>query len=113
MLEGWEWLIIGVVAIVIIMWGPAKIPEFAKALGRAKGEFSKASKEFNDAATMTANAPTATAPAAPAATAQTPVLKSKDEMLLQTAHNLGVQSDGKTREQITEEVGQKVKSLNN
>ena len=54
MLEGWEWIIIGVVAIVIIMWGPAKIPEFAKALGRAKGEFSKAQKEFTDAATLTA-----------------------------------------------------------
>ena len=51
MLEGWEWIIIGVVAIVIIMWGPAKIPEFAKALGRAKGEFNKASKEFTTAAT--------------------------------------------------------------
>ena len=51
MLEGWEWIIIGVVAIVIIMWGPAKIPEFAKALGRAKGEFNKAQKEFTDAAT--------------------------------------------------------------
>jgi TatA/E family protein of Tat protein translocase len=45
MLDGWEWIIIGVVAIVIIMWGPAKIPEFAKSLGRAKGEFSKAQKE--------------------------------------------------------------------
>ena len=53
MLEGWEWIIIGVVAIVIILWGPAKIPEFAKALGRAKGEFSKASKEFTDAAKAT------------------------------------------------------------
>ncbi len=50
MLEGWEWIIIGVVAIVIIMWGPAKIPQFARALGQAKGEFSKASKEFNNAA---------------------------------------------------------------
>ena len=48
MLDGWEWIIIGVVAIVIIMWGPAKIPEFAKALGRAKGEFSKAQKEFTE-----------------------------------------------------------------
>ena len=56
MFEGWEWLIIGVVAIVIIMWGPSKIPEFAKALGRAKGEFDKASKEFQTAATTTANA---------------------------------------------------------
>ena len=52
MLEGWGWIIIGVVAIVIIMWGPAKIPQFARALGQAKGEFSKASKEFNNAANL-------------------------------------------------------------
>ncbi len=111
MLEGWEWLIIGVVAIVIIMWGPAKIPEFAKALGRAKGEFSKASKEFTDAATLTANSPAATVTPTSAA-APTQVLKSKDEMLLETARNLGISTDGKTREQLTEEVGTKVKSLN-
>jgi sec-independent protein translocase protein TatA len=110
MLEGWEWLIIGVVAIVIIMWGPAKIPEFAKALGRAKGEFSKASKEFSDAATTTANAPATTFVAAPAP-APVQTLKSKDEMLLETARNLGISTDGKTREQITEEVGIKVKLL--
>ncbi len=103
MLEGWEWLIIGVVAIVIIMWGPAKIPEFAKALGRAKGEFSKAQKEFSDAALTTEN--TSTAPGAK------PALKSKDEMLLETAKNLGISTDGKTKEQITEEVAQKVKML--
>jgi sec-independent protein translocase protein TatA len=113
MLEGWEWLIIGVVAIVIIMWGPAKIPEFARAIGRAKGEFNKASKEFTDAATMTAAAPAATvvapAPAAPAASA--PVLKSKDEVLVDTARNLGIETDGKTREQITEEINIKVKLL--
>ena len=109
MLEGWEWLIIGVVAIVIIMWGPAKIPEFAKALGRAKGEFSKASKEFSDAATMTANAP-ATTVASPA-TAPAQNLKSKDEMLLDTAKNLGIDTFGKTREQISEEVNIKVKLL--
>jgi sec-independent protein translocase protein TatA len=113
MLEGWEWLIIGVVAIVIIMWGPAKIPEFARSLGRAKGEFAKASKEFSDAATSTANAPTATviapAPVAPAPAAST--LKSKDEVLVETARNLGIETEGKTREQITEEINIKVKLL--
>ncbi len=109
MLEGWEWLIIGVVAIVIIMWGPAKIPEFAKALGRAKGEFSKASKEFENAATATANAPSSTGPAAIVAPAQS--VKSKDEVLLQTAQNLGISTDGKTREQLTEEINFKVKQL--
>ena len=103
MLEGWEWLIIGVVAIVIIMWGPAKIPEFAKALGRAKGEFSKAQKEFTTAALDTENGPSTAA--------AKPVIRSKDEMLLQAAKNLGISTDGKTREQITEEISMKAKLL--
>jgi len=109
MLEGWEWLIIGVVAIVIIMWGPAKIPEFAKALGKAKGEFSKAQKEFTDAAMTTASPQTTTTITAPSLQAQP--LKSKDEMLLETARNLGISTSGKTREQITEEINAKVKLL--
>jgi sec-independent protein translocase protein TatA len=96
MLSGWEWIIIGVVAIVIIMWGPSKIPELAKALGKAKGEFDKASKEFQDAASTTANAPK---------------IRSNDEILLETAQNLGIATDGKTREQISAEIAEKVKSM--
>jgi len=104
MLEGWEWIIIGVVAIVIIMWGPAKIPQFARALGQAKGEFSKASKEFNDAASQESSGKPA--PSAPAQT-----IKTKDEMLLETAQKLGISTEGKTREQISEEISVKVKIL--
>lgn len=96
MLEGWEWIVIGIVAVVIILWGPAKIPEFAKALGRAKGEFSKASKEFTEAA----NAPE-----------EKKGLKSKDEVLMETAHNLGISTVGKTREQLTNEIELKLKTI--
>jgi sec-independent protein translocase protein TatA len=113
MLEGWEWIIIGVVAIVVIMWGPAKIPQFARALGQAKGEFNKASKEFNTAALTTENAaPVAAAPvvAAPAP-APAPTIKTKDEMILETAQKLGIPTEGKTREQLTEEISVKVKLL--
>jgi sec-independent protein translocase protein TatA len=109
MLEGWEWIIIGVVAIVIIMWGPAKIPEFAKSLGKAKGEFNKAQKEFTDAATAaTTTTTTAYVPSRPS-----PVntIKSKDEMLLETAQQLGISTDGKTRDQIAEEISIKAKLL--
>ena len=108
MLEGWEWIIIGVVAIIIIMWGPAKIPQFARALGQAKGEFKKASKEFNNAAneaSISTNAAQATAPV-PAQT-----MKTKDEMLLETAQKLGIPTEGKTREQLSEEISIKVKIL--
>jgi sec-independent protein translocase protein TatA len=111
MLEGWEWIIIGVVAIVIIMWGPAKIPEFAKALGRAKGEFNKASKEFNDAAATTANAPTTTNTTVVAEPKPAPTIKTKDEMLIETAQKLGISSEGKTREQLSEEISVKAKLL--
>ncbi len=96
MLSGWEWIIIGVVAIVIIMWGPSKIPELAKALGKAKGEFDKASKEFRETASTTANAPK---------------IRSNDEILLETARNLGIATDGKTREQISTEIAEKVKLM--
>lgn len=101
MLEGWEWLIIGAVAIIIIIWGPSKIPELAKALGRAKGEFNKASKEFKDASTVAENTPTTPAPQ----------IKSKDEMLLSTAKELGISTEGKTKEQISEEISSKVKAI--
>ncbi len=114
MLEGWEWIIIGVVAIVIILWGPSKIPEFAKALGRAKGEFSKAQKDFTEAAanppptqTGASSTPAAAAPAVPHQT----TIRTKDEMLIETAQKLGVSTEGKTREEITEEISVKVKLL--
>ena len=105
MLEGWEWIIIGVVAIVIIMWGPSKIPEFAKALGRAKGEFSKAQKDFSDAATAAEKAPTTPS--------QTAVIRSKDDVLLSTAKDLGISTEGKTREQLSDEIATKAKALGN
>jgi len=108
-LEGWEWIIIGVVAIVIIMWGPGKIPEFAKALGRAKGEFNKASKEFTDVATSIPTTITTTAAVAEPKPTQT--IKTKDEMLLDTAQKLGIPTDGKTREQLSDEISIKVKIL--
>ena len=110
MLEGWEWIIIGVVAIVIIMWGPAKIPEFARALGRAKGEFNKAQKEFTDAATSsvtTSNNVTVT----DSRGAPGPTIKTRDELLLGTAQRLGISTEGKTREEISEEISVKVKLL--
>jgi sec-independent protein translocase protein TatA len=106
MLEGWEWIVIGGVAIVIIMWGPAKIPEFARAIGRAKGEFNKASKEFEDAATVT----TVSAPTAPSAQPIKP-LKSRDEILIETARTLGISTDGLTREQIAQEISNKANAL--
>jgi len=111
MLEGWEWIIIGVVAIVIIMWGPSKIPQFARALGRAKGEFNQASKEFNDAANVDSPPQPVSTNASPAPSSVRPVAKTNDQVLFETAKKLGVSTDGKTRQQLSDEISLKVQAL--
>jgi sec-independent protein translocase protein TatA len=108
MLDGFEWIIVGAIAIVVILWGPAKIPEFARALGRAKGEFNKAQDEFNKAASETPPQKAASNFVAP----PQPPLKSRDEVLIDAARSLGISTEGKTREQISEEISLKAKLLN-
>jgi len=93
-LVGWEWLVILIVAVVIFLWGPAKIPELARALGKAKGEFERASKEFEEAAKIELEKSSES---------------KSDDALIETAKKLGISTEGKTREQISQEIIEKVK----
>ena len=112
MLDGFEWLIVGGIAIAFLLWGPAKIPEFAKALGRAKGEFDNASREFQNAAISTTTLTTpSTAQTVKVSASSQPTMKTKQEVLLDTAHSLGLQTEGKTQQQISEELSAVVKNL--
>lgn len=43
MIGGTEWIVIGLV--VLVLFGGAAIPKFARSLGRAKREFEKGLKE--------------------------------------------------------------------
>ena len=98
-LDPLELIIIGVIVVVVLLWGPGKIPEFARAIGRARKEFEQASKELT--------APGST----PAGTSggQVAPPKTGDEILIDTAHRLGIVTDGKTREQISDEIIWKTK----
>jgi len=81
--------VIGIIA-VLILWGPKKLPELAKAIGEAKKEFNRASKE------LTSSPPTETKP-------------SSEDLLIETARKLGISTEGKTREQISQEIVEKAK----
>ncbi len=98
MLSGWEWIVILGVAVIVILWGPAKIPELAKALGKAKGEFDKASLEYKNAALeqMTSNQP---------------VKKQSrsDEGLNALADKYAIETEGKSDDEISKEIIERIK----
>ena len=87
-----QWIVIAVVVIVFLMYGPKKIPELARSIGLAR-------KEFNDASKVPLDSPVAAAPAAAVATAP-----STGDTLLDTARKLGINTEGKTRDQISSEI---------
>jgi len=95
-----QWIIIGVIVIVIFLWGPQKIPDLAKALGRAKREFDDASHEMSSSIAGVGSTASTTAPGARPATPDV----SADQALLAAARGLGITTAGKTRAQISQEI---------
>ncbi len=85
-----QWIVIGVIVIIIFLWGPQKIPDIAKALGSAKREFEKASKDVGDTMSPTPM--------------RTTTDMTADQALVETARKLGITTDGKTRAQISQEI---------
>jgi len=65
--------------------GPKRIPDLARAIGQARGEFERASREYVN----------------PAATVSAP---TSDDILIETAKKLGINTEGKTKEQISQEI---------
>ena len=78
-------LILAVVAVLLI-WGPQKIPELARSIGRARREFDDASKGLVQ----------------PTTTSSTNT--SSPDTLVETAQKLGINTQGKTRQEISDEI---------
>ena len=85
-----EFILIGVV--IILFFGAAKIPDLARALGRAKGEFEKGSREH------------AAAPAAREATLE----DAERERVMKAARELGIPTEGRSLSDIKSDVRAKM-----
>jgi sec-independent protein translocase protein TatA len=99
MITAWEWLVILIAIIVLILWGPSKIPELARALGKAKAEFEKASKEYLRELEEQPK------------TLKTKTSISDDEIIILMAKALGISTEGKTKEEIISEILANIKAL--
>jgi sec-independent protein translocase protein TatA len=98
LLQGSEWLVV-VVIVVVLIFGAGKIPDLAKSLGRAQGEFQKAKVESDLELQKLKQGLTPPQGSAP------PQLSDHDK-LLKAANELGVSTDGKSDEQIRQDVKQ-------
>lgn len=92
-------LIVGALVVVFIMWGPKKIPELARALGQAKNEFAAgAAQKPAGLGSLVGTFASVTSPAAATAPASA---QGPDAALIETAERLGIPTEGKTAEQIS------------
>lgn len=117
-LDPLEFGTIAAIILVFFLWGPQKIPELARLAAQARREFENASREFQNVSTSIQNGTSpllgssATAPKSTPALSQpgaVPALpqstgKTGDQLLIEAARRLGIETGGKTREQIQEEI---------
>jgi len=110
-------IVIAVVVLVFLMWGPKKIPELARSIGLTRKEFSDASKPGASALDSAASLSTAVGKLAGAAGAQPQVPvqtvpnSSGGDGLVEAAKCLGLPTEGKTREEVSSEILQNAQAV--
>ena len=90
---GINWLVIILLIAIVFLWSPRKIPELARSLGQAKREFDNAMREVSTAASTPQQA-----------------MLPPDAQLVNTAKRLGIATEGKSAEQLTQEIVSKADS---
>ncbi len=86
---GWQEMIL-ILAILLLVFGPTKLPKIARELGKAWHEFNKASSGVIETSS-----------------AQTTKKEDKN-LLLEVAEKLDVNTEGKTDDQLREEILTKI-----
>jgi len=89
------WEIALIIIVVLILFGPKKLPELAKSVGNAIRQYKQASEGI---------VPDVLSTPAPSATTTAPPPQSENQVLLETAKKLGITTEGKTAEEISQEI---------
>ena len=83
-----------IVVVLIVLFGASQIPKLARSMGRAKGEFNKAKREFDLEAARTEAEPTTAGPS--------------EEQVRRTARDLGIQEQGRSLAEVKALIQQKL-----
>jgi sec-independent protein translocase protein TatA len=96
--QGAEWIII--LIIILIIFGPSKLPQLARGLGQAIREFRKASAGIYDEEPIREEKGGAR---------RSEKSRVDDETLYRLAEKLGVETEGKSRDELVDEVVRKAR----
>ncbi|MEM1762015.1 MAG: twin-arginine translocase TatA/TatE family subunit [Desulfurococcaceae archaeon] len=78
MISGTEWIVIVILIIALLIFGPSKIPELARAIGRARREYEKAARGEE--------------------------AEKDEEKIIALARELGIDTKGKSMDEILDEI---------
>jgi sec-independent protein translocase protein TatA len=99
-MQGMEWIIL-LVFVVLLLFGAKKIPELAKGIGRARGEFDRGKKEVEREMREEENKIKTTS--------QADSTKS-DSKIVSAAKDLGIETEGKSDAELKKEIQAAVQS---
>src|SRR5579862_4531755 len=102
------WILI--IAVVVFLFGSSKIPSIARALGEARREFDKSIRGTPPGATSSAtlNNPVTSYAPPPSPPTSAKTFPAANDPLVQAAQREGIDTTGKTREQIASELSWKL-----
>jgi sec-independent protein translocase protein TatA len=84
--------LIVILVLALILFGPKKLPELARALGKAAGEYHRAAREFEEGVNRELGS-----------------LAEEARELKNIAENLGIDPEGKSRKELLKEISEKTK----
>ncbi len=87
-------LVILIALIIILIWGPSKLPSLARGLGEAIREFRKAASGVVEEETRRVERK-----------------EEIDQKIIEMAKSLGISTEGKSREQLLDEINKKLAEL--
>ncbi len=87
-------MIILIALVIILIWGPSKLPSLARGMGEAIREFRKAASGVAEEEVR-----------------RVEKKEEIDQKIIEMARSLGISTEGKTKEQILDEINKKLAEL--
>jgi sec-independent protein translocase protein TatA len=104
---GMEWIIV-IVVIILFLFGAKKIPELARGLGKASGEFNRGKylvqKEMKLDGLLSQTEPVP----APTVVDEAPKPVQSSSPITQAAENLGIPTEGRSEQELKAQIKERV-----